>query len=103
MADTLSGIRAKDVPVGAIMMMGSFHCVLASRLLLDHQLQGTRWPAGSGVAPEIRKTIEDATIVAYERIIDACLRHDAECLLISGDCLDPHDGSLRGPAALVRG
>jgi hypothetical protein len=85
------------------MMMGSLRCVLASRLLLDHQLHGPRLSGSAGLAPEIRKTVEDATLVAYERIIDACLVHDVDCLLISGDSFDPDDRSLRGPAALIRG
>ena len=84
-------------------MMDSFRCLLASRLLLDHQLHGTRFSANSTLAPEVRKFVEDATLIAYERIVDACLMHDVDCLLISGDCFDPGDHSLRGPAALVRG
>ncbi len=83
--------------------MDSFRCVLASRLLLDHQLHGVRLPGGGPLAPEIRKIVEDATLIAFEHVIDACLVHDGSCLLISGDSFHPDDHGLRGPAALVRG
>ncbi|MGE5194625.1 MAG: hypothetical protein ACM3U2_19205 [Deltaproteobacteria bacterium] len=83
--------------------MDSLRCVLASRLLLDHQLHGTRLSGAGAPAPEVRKIAEDATLVAFDHIIDACLVHDAHCLLISGDSFHPDDHSLRGPAALVRG
>jgi hypothetical protein len=83
--------------------MDSFRCIHASRLLLDHQLHGSRLSATEGVASAARKFVEDATLIAFERIIDACLVHDVNCLLISGDCFDPEDRSLRGPAALVDG
>jgi len=78
--------------------MSSFRCIQASRLLLDHQLHGT-----GALSFEARKIVEDATLEAFERIVDACLSHDVDCLLISGDSIDPEDRSLRGAAALVRG
>jgi hypothetical protein len=83
--------------------MDSFRCIHALHLLLDHQLHGTALSATEGVASAARKFVEDATLIAFERIIDACLVHDVNCLLISGDCFDPEDRSLRGPAALLSG
>jgi len=83
--------------------MDSFRCIHASRLLLDHQLHGTRLSATEGVASAARKFVEDATLIAFERVVDACLVHDVNCLLISGDCFEPEDGSVRGSAALVSG
>jgi hypothetical protein len=84
-------------------MMDSFRCIHASRLLLDHQLHGTRLSATDGVTSAAQKFVEEATLIAFERIIDACLVHDVNCLLISGDCIEPEDRTLRGPAALVGG
>ena len=85
------------------MTMDRFRCVRASRLLLDHQLNGVRSSGTTSLAPERRKYVEDATLLAFDHVIDACLGHDADCLLISGDSFHPGDRSLRGPAALVRG
>jgi hypothetical protein len=103
LAGTLPGFGPRMSPFGAIRTMDSFRCIHASRLLLDHQLHGTRLSATEGVASAARKFVEDATLIAFERIIDACLVHDVNCLLISGDCFDPEDRSLRGPAALING
>jgi hypothetical protein len=89
--------------IGAIKTMDRFRCVRASRLLLDHQLHGVRLSGTSSPAPERRKYVEDATLLAFDHVIDACLVHDADCLLLSGDSFHPDDRSLRGPAALVRG
>lgn len=78
--------------------MVSFRCIVASRLLLDYQLHGT-----GILAPEVQKTVEDSTLIGFERIIDACLVHEVDGLLLSGDSFDPEARGLRGPAALVRG
>jgi hypothetical protein len=83
--------------------MDSFRCVLASRLLLDHQLHGVRLSGNAPPAPEIRKIVEDATLIAFDHIIEACLVQDADCLLVSGESFHLRDHSLRGPAALIRG
>jgi len=63
--------------------MDSFRCIQASRLLLDYQLHGT-----GPLAAELRRIVEDATLTAFERVIDQCLAHKVDCLLISGDCFD---------------
>ena len=78
--------------------MDSFRCIHASRLLLDHQLHGT-----GKVTADVRNVVEDATFIAFEKIIDACLIHEVDCLLLSGESIDPGNHGLRGPAALVRG
>lgn len=78
--------------------MDSFRCVHASRLLLDSQLHGT-----GALAPDVRKIVEDATLAAFEQIVDVCLDREVDCLLLSGDSFDPAAPGLRGPAALVRG
>ncbi|MBI3863196.1 MAG: hypothetical protein HY290_14995 [Planctomycetia bacterium] len=78
--------------------MDVFRCIHASRLLLDHQLH-----VAGNFEPRVQKLVEEATLTAFDRVIDEALVHEANCLLLSGDCFDPADRSLRGPAALVRG
>ena len=83
--------------------MDSFRCIHAARLLLDHQLRGLHSAIAGEIAPDVRKIIQDATLLAFEQIIEQALAHDVHCVLVSGDCFDPADRGLRGPAALVRG
>ena len=78
--------------------MESFCCLTAARLLIDHQLRGT-----GAIPSELQRIVEDATLIAFDQIIDLALDHDVDCLLISGKVFDPDDRSLRGPAALVQG
>jgi hypothetical protein len=78
--------------------MELFRCLTATRLLIDHQLQGT------GELPaELQRIAEDATLIAFDQIVDLALDRDVDCLLIAGKSIDPADRSLRGPAALVQG
>jgi hypothetical protein len=83
--------------------MDSFRCIHAARLLLDHQLRGLPASVAGELAPDVRKIIQDATLLAFEHIVEQALARDVHCVLISGDCFDPDDRGLRGPAALVRG
>jgi hypothetical protein len=83
--------------------MEAFRCIHASRLSLDVQLHGFQLPGAPQRAGRLREVIEEATLTSFEQIIDACLESEVDCLLISGECFDPHDRGLRGPAALVRG
>jgi hypothetical protein len=78
--------------------METFRCIHASRLLLDHQLQ-----VAGEFHPAAQKIVTDASLIAFDRLIDEALLHEVDCLLISGDCFDPADHTLRGPAALLRG
>lgn len=78
--------------------MEPFRFVHASRLLLDHQLRDT------GPLPDsIRPIVEDATLLAWDRVVETCLSERVDLLLLAGDSFDQADRSLRGPAALVRG
>ena len=83
--------------------MDSFRCIHAARLLLDHQLHGHQSSVAGQLAPDVRKIVEDATLMAFEQIVEQALTHDVHCVLISGDSFEPEDRGLRGPAALVRG
>jgi hypothetical protein len=84
-------------------MMEAFRCIHASRLLLDHQLHGLQLPAAAALVRNLRDVIEEATLNSFEQIVESCLVHEVNCLLLSGECFDPDDRGLRGPAALVRG
>lgn len=78
--------------------MEPFRFVHAARLMLDHQLHGT------GPIPEkFRPIVRDATIGAWEKVVDLCLAEQVDLLLLTGESIDPHDQSLRGPGALIRG
>lgn len=78
--------------------MESFRFVHAARLLLDRQLQN------SGPVPEdVRPIVEDATLIAWERVVECCLTERVDLLLLTGECCDPADGGLRGFSVLARG
>src|SRR5262249_6468245 len=70
----------------------------AAHVSLDHPLRGS-----GAVAGEVRRIIEDATFLSFEKIIDACLVHNVDGLLLSGAIIDADNRGLRGPAALIRG
>jgi hypothetical protein len=78
--------------------MEPFRCIHVSHLALDHQLH-----VAGEFDPAVQKIVADATLTAFDRVIDEALRRAIDCLLISGNCLEPGDRGLRGPAALVRG
>lgn len=78
--------------------MECFRCIHASRLLLNHQLH-----VAGEFEPAVQKIVADATLTAFDRVVDEALQREVDCLLISGDCLEPGDRGLRGPAALIRG
>lgn len=78
--------------------MEPFRFVHAARVLLDHQLHGI-----AALPDELRPLVEDATLVAFDAVVETCLSRQVDFLLLAGDSFDQRDCSLRGPAALVRG
>ena len=80
------------------MPLERFRCIHVSQLLLDSQLPGT-----GPQSPEIRNVLEDATLLGLQNVIDACLTHAVDCLLITGNSFDSEDPGLRGQVALVHG
>src|SRR5205823_5265379 len=68
-----------------IMMMEAFRCIHASRLLLDHQLHGLQLPASAALVRNLREIVEEATLISFEQIVESCLVHEVNCLLLSGD------------------
>jgi DNA repair exonuclease SbcCD nuclease subunit len=70
----------------------------AAGLWLDHPL------AGTGPLPdELRRIAEEATLNAFDRLIDVAIERQVDFVLLVGDTFDEHDDSLRAAAALVDG
>lgn len=80
------------------MSAAPFRFVHATNLRLDQPLTG----AGTLTADE-RATVEDATLTAFSRVIDACLEYEAAFLLLTGDCFEHQSGTLRGRLQMQRG
>ncbi len=70
----------------------------ASHLRLDHQLEGL-----THIPPEWHRVVEDATLAAFDYLLTACLDHQVDFLLLTGNTFDRHDNSLRAWAALEQG
>jgi hypothetical protein len=79
-------------------MSDVFRFVHATNLRLDQPLTG----AGTLTADE-RSLVEDATLTAFARIVDACIQHNVDCLLLTGDCFEFQSGTLRGRLQMQRG
>ncbi|MEX0727557.1 MAG: hypothetical protein WD065_14870 [Planctomycetaceae bacterium] len=70
----------------------------ASHLRLDHQLEGlTHLPS------ELHRVVEDATLSAFDFLLAACIDHEVDFLLLTGNTFDWRDGSLRAWTALEQG
>ena len=52
---------------------------------------------------ELRFAFEDATLHAFEEVIEASIRHDVDFLLLSGNVFVEADRSLRARLALLKG
>lgn len=75
-----------------------FRFVHATNLRLDEPLIGTGVLNG-----EDRELAEQATILAWDAVVDTCLATQAEFLLLTGNCFDHRTQSLRARVALERG
>lgn len=65
------------------MSADSFRFIHATNLRLDQPLTG----AGA-LSADDRSIVEDATLTAFTRIVDACLQNDVDFLLLTGDCFE---------------
>jgi exonuclease SbcD len=75
-----------------------FRFVHAANLYLDHQL------CGVGRIPDsLRETVEQATLSAWDRIVDAAIGRQVDFVLLAGNCFDANDHSLTGQVALISG
>ncbi len=70
----------------------------ATQVDLDEPLIGTGPLAG-----EDRRLAEDATLLAFSRIVDACVDRAADFLLLTGNTFDGQSLSLRAKSALESG
>jgi DNA repair protein SbcD/Mre11 len=79
--------------------METLRFVHAADLHLDSPFQGLRHNAPTDIAA----ALHDATFVAYERVIDLCIREEAQALLVAGDVYDGADRSLRAQLRFLDG
>lgn len=73
--------------------------VHAADLHLDSPFLGV----GRDTPGDIAAALRDATFNAYERIVDLCIREEAQALLVAGDVYDGRDRSLRAQFRFVDG
>lgn len=52
---------------------------------------------------EMRHALEDATLAAFDQVVDACLQHKVDYLLLSGNIFLEADRSLRARLKLLQG
>ncbi len=79
-------------------MADSLKLIHATRLLLDEPVLGAGPLSG-----EERRLVEDATITAFHRIVEACVDRRADVLILSGDTFDETSFTLRARATLTDG
>ncbi|MDB5334382.1 MAG: yhaO 2 [Planctomycetaceae bacterium] len=80
------------------MPLEPFRFLHAANLFLDHQLHGV------GPVPDhLRDPLERATLLAWERIVDAAITRQVDFVLLAGNSFDAADHSLTGQVALVEG
>ncbi len=70
----------------------------AAGVLADHQVQD--------IGPcddDVRSKLIDATLLSFERIVEACVENEVDFLLLVGDTFDESDRSLRARVAIREG
>ena len=80
------------------MSLEPFRFLHAANLYLDHQLRGV-----GAVSDHLRDSLERATLLAWERIVDAAITRQVDFVLLAGNSFDAADHSLTGQVALVEG
>ncbi|MDA0281799.1 MAG: hypothetical protein O3B13_09865 [Planctomycetota bacterium] len=70
----------------------------AAGVLADHQVRDTG-PCDDAV----RSKLIDATLLSFERIVEACVENEVDFLLLTGDTFDESDRSLRAREAIKVG
>ena len=79
--------------------METLRFVHAADLHLDSPFQGVR----NNAPDDIATALHESTFAAYERIIDLCIREEAQALLVAGDIYDGADRSLRAQLRFIEG
>ena len=77
--------------------MPPFRFIHAADLHLDSPFRGL-----TEVAPTLQTLLRDATLQAFDNIVDLCLKRHVDFLLIAGDVYDARDRSLRAVTRLRR-
>jgi DNA repair exonuclease SbcCD nuclease subunit len=70
----------------------------AARLLVDHPLCDT-----GAIESNLRGLVRGATTQAFRNLVSACLEHDIDFLLLTGDALERSDYSIKARVELRRG
>jgi exonuclease SbcD len=70
----------------------------AAGVLADHQVRDT-----GPCDDDVRSKLVDATLLSFERIVEACVDNDVDFLLLTGDTFDESDRSLRARVAIREG
>lgn len=70
----------------------------AAGVLADHQVRDT-----GPCDDDVRSKLIDATLLSFERIVEACVDNDVDFLLLTGDTFDEADRSLRARVAIREG
>jgi exonuclease SbcD len=70
----------------------------AAGVLADHQVRDM-----GPVDDDVRSKLIDATLLSFERIVEACVEHEVDFLLLTGDTFDESDRSLRARVAIKEG
>ncbi len=78
--------------------MEKFSFVHTSDLHLDSRFKGI-----SGINDQVGELLADATFSAYFSIIDYCIHHKVDFLLIAGDIYNAEDRSLRSQLKFLEG
>lgn len=73
--------------------------VHAADLHLDSPFRGI----GSEAPDYVMEVLREATFVAYDRIVDLCIREQVDAFLVAGDVYDSADRSLRAQIRFVNG
>lgn len=80
------------------MTLEALRFIHAAGVLADHQVRD----AGP-CDDDVRSTLIDATLVSFERIVESCVDHEVDFLLLTGDTFDESDRSLRAQVAIREG
>ena len=70
----------------------------AARVLVDHSFSDT-----GRLTSTLRGSVRDASVLAFRRLVAACLDQDIDFLLLTGESLDQSDHSIKARVELRRG
>lgn len=80
------------------MPLEPFRFLHAANLYLDHQLRGV-----GPVADHLREPLEQATLLAWDRIVETAITRQVDFVLLAGNSFDAADHSLTAQVMLVQG